>query len=463
MAFIKSKLIRRLAGIQMIVFLIATFAALWILSLLDVSGIGLAFWMIVAGAVSLLGTAVLFGKSIFRRSREIQQEADHYSPVPLRSGFTSEGGDELDHLEARMKRMADAVREQIDEAQDEKGKMAAILANMTDGVMAVNEECRLLFSNPAAEKIFEVSKYEVGSKSLLEIAHNTEIDSLMRQAMREMKPVAHEISYGYRRGKILKVQAVGIDQEKSSVRGILVFTDVTEVRRLEGLRREFVANVSHELRTPLTSIRGFVETLLNGAYREPSQAETFLKMMEQDTSRLTRLIDDLLELSRLDSKKITLKLAPLDLDAEIKSALDLCQTMIQEKKIRVAVKPFASKLQVLADRDKLRQVFLNLLANAVKFNRQNGEIEISTETDNQKVYIKIKDTGCGIPEEAIPRIFERFFRVDKARARDLGGTGLGLSIVKHIVETHGGEVFCTSKLGVGSEFVFSLPVAGKAT
>jgi len=240
-----------------------------------------------------------------------------------------------------------------------------------------------------------------------------------------------------------------------------VLHDITEMRRLENLRKDFVANVSHELKTPLTSIKGFVETLLGGALRDGEHGTAFLKMMEEDAKRLERLIDDLLKLSEIESKEVPLKISPLDLKAEVESVLSTFQHQIEKKRIvvenQISEDPFP---KVKADRDKLRQVLINLIDNGIKFNRDGGRIVLGAEvTEEKEIRISVEDSGIGIPKKDIPRIFERFFRVDKARSRELGGTGLGLAIAKHIIEAHGGTVSCASELGKGSTFSFTLPTA----
>ena len=461
MAFIKSKLVQKITFFQTAALAVATgLAALILVSVFNVTGFPLAFGIILAGITSLFIAAVLIGFKLKKRVEEIQKYSTHEFSPRVGSPFKDEHQDELDFLGTEMRMMSDAVRSQMNKARDERGQMAAILEQMNEGIVAVNKDCEVVFVNPAAEKIFEIVKTNKGQQSLLEMTRNPDIDGLMKAAIRGISQLAKEIALGFKGEKILRVQAIGLAQEQSAIRGILVLTDMTGVRRLERMRREFVANVSHELRTPLTSLRGFIETLLSGAYKQAEQSQIFLKMMEQDASRLTRLIDDLLELSRLESKKISLQLERLSIRDEIQSAIDLFRKMLDDKAIRLVDRlPEREEFWVRADRDQLRQVLINLISNAIKFNKKGGEILFDAEKQGLKICVKISDTGCGIPEDAIPRIFERFFRVDKARSRDLGGTGLGLSIAKHIIEGLGGEIFCQSKLNEGSEFSFTLPLS----
>lgn len=363
------------------------------------------------------------------------------------------------HVPDTANRMTQVLEERIVEIEDEKTRASAILEHMAEGVIAVDSAKRVLILNPAAEAIFGVEKSSACGKSMIEVVRNPAIDRMMDQAMSKRTAVTEEIELHHPAPRILKANAVGMLKSKGTVSGILVLYDVTEVRKLEQLRREFVANVSHELKTPLTSIQGFIETLLAGALRDPEQAKTFLKMMEEDAGRLTRLIRDLLELSQIESKEVVLKLEPLDLNEELNKVIVGFDPRLREKNITVKNQLLDHHVhQVLADRDRLKQVLINLLDNAIKFNNEGGQILIQAEWANGRVKVSIEDTGIGIPDEIVPRIFERFFRADKARSRESGGTGLGLAIVKHLVEAGGGQVWCESKLGKGSKFFFTLPL-----
>src|SRR3989338_3165381 len=247
MVLIKSKLIRKIAIIQSIAFLLSTLVVIFVLSLLHVPMLFGAFGLMAVGMLSLVATLILFGKSVSKRSSGIQREAGHLAPSASHTALLGQTDDELDALESRMKMMAKAVRDQFHAAEDEKERNALILQTMNEGVLALDHDCQILFANPAAEKIFEVAHGAV-SKSLIEISRNHKLDSLMRRAIRERKQLTDEMTWGYDQEKILKIQAIGVTQENSIICGILVLTDVTEIRRLEGMRREFVANVSHELR-----------------------------------------------------------------------------------------------------------------------------------------------------------------------------------------------------------------------
>lgn len=352
------------------------------------------------------------------------------------------------------------LKDQIAEVEGERAKLSAILDHITEGIVACDSQKHILIVNPALERILKVHKEKTFGKNVLEILRSPKADALLEQVLKDHSIVTDEIEVHHPEKKVLRLVMIGISHKtvSQSVAGILVVSDVTKVRKLEHLRRDFVANVSHELRTPLTSIKGFAETLLAGALQDREKSVSFLNMMNEDVQRLTRLIDDLLELSQIESDEVFLQMKPIHLKSEIDCAVTLFSPQIQEKQIQVE-NNVSSEIKILADSDRLKQVFVNLIDNAVKFNRTGGYIRFSADPKNDFAEIHISDTGIGIPEKSVPHIFERFYRVDKARSREAGGTGLGLSIVKHIVEAHGGNVSCHSRLNEGSTFSFSLKKA----
>ena len=400
----------------------------------------------------------LFKKKYAQRIARIAETATRYIQGTFDQPPSVEKDPEIRTLANTMNQMAATLKARIIEAEGEKAKISAILNHMEEGVIAVGSRKEVLVMNPTAQKILGFSAAPVLGKSLLEVIRNQRMEGMIDRAMEGKTLVAQEMELSYPGRKVLRVNAVGISSGKE-VAGILVLYDISEVRKLENMRREFVATVSHELRTPLTSIKGFIETLLGGALRDPERSETFLKMMQEDAARLARLIDDLLELSKLESHQVRLHLEPLSLKEELEKVIAILSPRLEEKKMTIENQVMFEKLpRVLADSDKLKQVLVNLLDNAIKFNREGGRITIrAEEVEKTRIRISIEDTGIGIPRDAISRIFERFYRVDKARSREEGGTGLGLAIVKHIVEAHGGNVSCRSEAGKGALFIFTLP------
>jgi two-component system phosphate regulon sensor histidine kinase PhoR len=256
----------------------------------------------------------------------------------------------------------------------------------------------------------------------------------------------------------LEVNAAAVfDRDGTQLGSIIVFHDLTRIKQLERTRQEFVANVSHELRTPLSLIKGFVETLLDGAKNDPELATRFLRTIEKHTDRLTFLIEDLLTISRLESGQIVMNLHQVELRPEVAHVIDDLQARAAEKSVAL-VNEMPADLQARADTDRLEQVLFNLVENAIKYGRSEGKVTIGgLKNSDSKVELWVQDDGPGIPPDSRDRIFERFYRVDRARSRETGGTGLGLSIVKHIVQAHGGEVWVKSELGKGTTFFFTLP------
>ena len=278
----------------------------------------------------------------------------------------------------------------------------------------------------------------------------------MREVMRQRQPAVKEVTLFQPKERTVRLHGVPCaGGGPAGPVAIFVIQDVTEAHRYEQLRREFVANVSHELKSPLTSIRSLAETLLEGALSDSDNNRRFVQLIDEDAARLSRLIHDLLALSQIESQAVPLKLATVELAPLLDSVLASLQPSVVQRRLAVAV-DLPPGLRIKVDPDRFRQVLFNLLDNAVKYNRDGGSIRISASQEGAWMTVRIADTGIGIPAQALPRIFERFYRVDKARSRDLGGTGLGLSIVKHIVEAHGGRVAVESRPGEGTCFSLAI-------
>jgi two-component system phosphate regulon sensor histidine kinase PhoR len=306
----------------------------------------------------------------------------------------------------------------------------------------------------------------VADKMPLEVIRNAELEAAITSVVREGKNKVLELNVTVPGGRILEVNVVGILPSSNSkgadgegVRGaIAVFHDITRLKELEIIRQDFVANVSHELRTPLTTIKGYAETLLEGALKE-EVAFQFVQVIKRHTDRLTKIVEDLLMLSKIESKEFQLKIEFISLPDFINEVIDFVKEAAEKKEISISQSKITSSQAVGADRNYLEQIFINLLDNAIKYTHEGGKVTISAiEKDKREIQFSIEDDGMGIPREDIPRIFERFYRVDKGRSQELGGTGLGLSIVKHLVQAHGGRVWVESQLGEGSTFYFTLPI-----
>ena len=411
----------------------------------------------VLGILIVLIAGIFFSNHLAKRIRRITTVAERYAREDWSEKILIDGRDELKMLANTMNQMAATLRLRIEELESEKGKISVILGHMYEGVIAVDWRKQVVIMNPAAEKIFGCCAATIQGKSLIEVTRHPQIETIVEAAFREQKAASEDIQISGKTKKTLRLSVIVLGPQVRDIGGILVFHDMTELRRLENIRKEFVANVSHELRTPLTAIKGFIETLLGGALKDLPTSEKFLKIISEVTDRLGRLVEDILTLGEIEQGSTLIKKEKVDLAFELPAILERFKARIQEKKIEIENRISGKPLFLSGDRDKIQQVFVNLIDNAIKFNKPGGKIVLSEDSRSEGVTIMVADTGVGIPGESLGRIFERFFRVDKTRSKELGGTGLGLAIVKHIMEAHGGHVSCQSTLNQGSRFSVFFP------
>ncbi len=352
----------------------------------------------------------------------------------------------------------DTTRQRLAELEDQsRAERQTLFNSMAEGVVLLDRAGRIQLVNQSLEKQFSLST-DVRGRTLLEAFRRPELADLHARLETERKVLSCEIELGGAEARCFEVSAAMVyDREGGAQGSILVFHDLTRLRQLENTRREFVANVSHELRTPLSLIKGYVETLLDGAISDPELSAKFLQTIDRHSNRLTNLIEDLLTISRLESGQITLQLRTVPLRSFATGLISELQARARERGTTI-VNEIPEGLAGRADPDRLEQVFVNLLENAVKYGRAKGQVVIRGRSVNGHIELCVADDGPGIPAEARERVFERFYRVDKARSRDAGGTGLGLAIVKHIVQSHGGKVWVESEPGQGARFYFTLPV-----
>jgi two-component system phosphate regulon sensor histidine kinase PhoR len=335
----------------------------------------------------------------------------------------------------------------------------ALFNSMVEGFLLVDRDGRVQAINQALEQFFSLQG-EIRGKSLIEVFRLHELVELWDQVKRDGQVRSFEVELAGSNSRSFEVSAAALPGRYGGPEGgVFIFHDLTRIKQLENTRREFVANVSHELRTPLTLIKGFVETLIDGAKDDPEVASRFLHMIDKHTDRLTFLIEDLLTISKLESGQVVLNLQQIPLRPLVEVVLDDLQSRATERGVLLH-NEIPQSIQALADTDRLQQVLFNLVDNAIKYGRAEGTVTIGARLrDDHQVEAWVKDNGPGIPADSVERVFERFYRVDRARSREQGGTGLGLAIVKHIIQSHHGEVWLESVVGSGSAFYFTLPVS----
>jgi two-component system, OmpR family, phosphate regulon sensor histidine kinase PhoR len=413
------------------------------------------------GLLFALGLAFVLGSLVASRTitpiNRMIQASRKFSEGDFSHRIIQPSKDEIGELAATLNAMAEDIENKIKEIKSQNQEFVAIFNSMVEGVIVIDGEGRIVSVNPTVEKIFGVRKNDVKGKLFLEEIRNNDIAEMIHATLTKGMPLSAEITLVYPVQRIFEVSASPMF-DNSGVGGcLMVIHDITEIRKLETMRSDFVANVSHELKTPLTSIKGFVETLLEGAIDDKENNRAFLTIIQEHAERLNALVNDLLSLAYLESKEITLDKCPVNMRQMLDTVVAGVSAQLKKKNIELK-NEVGSGVLVYADKNRLEQVVTNLIDNAIKFNKENGTIRISAQNENGQVKVLIEDSGLGIPGKDIPRIFERFYRVDKARSRELGGTGLGLSIVKHIVELHGGVPGVESIEGLGSKFFFTLPL-----
>jgi two-component system phosphate regulon sensor histidine kinase PhoR len=421
--------------------------------------------MLAGGAVALvvaLGIGLFVAGRVTRPVVEMEDVARQMSEGNFRVRASVRSPDEIGTLGRSLNVMAGRLREKIDDLEREQAKATAILDAMVEGVIATDGHDHIILLNERARGIFGLGQTRVERRPLLEVIRNVDLHGLLNEsrAAADGEVVSREIKLPEPSERVLQVHAVPLRFTGDEPGVVIILHDITELRRLEQVRTEFVANVSHELRTPLTAIQGYLETLLDGALEEPQHARKFLEIVFRHTERLGRLTDDLTDLSNIELGRISLRIEPADLTEVTESALAIIQPRAGSGRVTVEASLPADMPEVLADRDRLAQILINLVDNAVKYTPAGGHVWVEAQRlPSGMVEVAVRDTGVGVPKADLPRLTERFYRVDKARSRELGGTGLGLAIVKHLVLAHGGELGIESELWKGTTVRFTLPTS----
>jgi two-component system phosphate regulon sensor histidine kinase PhoR len=425
----------------------------------------------VAFGIALLVAAILsvfLSRGLTRPLSEMAAVARELASGSLRRRITTTARDEIGVLGNALDHMADQLESTIREVTEDRAQLLAVLSSMAEGVMVLDCRGVVLQVNSALERTFLIHNATARGRTYQEVIRLQELNELVMKVLETRLNRSTEIST-IPGGHTLHVEAsVAGGRRENEACVVLVFHDVTAIRRLEKVRKDFVANVSHELRTPLTSIKGYVEALLDGMKDNPDEALRFLHIILKQSDRLNLILDDLLQLSQIESGQVLFKRDPVSLRSVVERTVALIQPLLDKKDHQLTVSLPETLPCVSADEERLVQVLTNLLDNAVKYTPDGGIIAIAARRvdatgdgrSSDVVELTVSDNGIGIPEADRPRVFERFYRVDKARSRELGGTGLGLAIVKHIVEGHGGQIWVEPNQPMGTRFVVRLPSAG---
>ncbi len=414
-------------------------AVLILLILITIASISITLFLLRRSIVIRNGLEVLI--STVRRMAG-SKDGREYEISP--GGRLEELGEALKLLEVKLKTSAGDL-------SAERERVAAILSTMGAGVLLLDRERRVTMLNKSAEKLLKVSSESASGRPFISLIRDHEMDAIVRRCLETAQKQAGVVQLAGGK-QYFELTATLLSS------GVMVLVqDLTNIRRLEKVRQDFIANISHELRTPIASLKAMVETLQNGAVAERSVADDFLQRMEVETDKLAQMVNELSELSRIESGDSPLKLKPLNLTESVKRVAERLRPQAERAQIRLHLDISTGLPPVMGDEDRIEQVLVNIIHNAVKFSHAGGMINISSRVEGDSVLISINDTGVGIPADDVPRIFERFYKVDRARSG--GGTGLGLAIAKHIVQAHGGDIWVESEEGKGSTFSFSLPIA----
>lgn len=412
----------------------------------------------------IVGSTIAFGYANWRKWirpwRHVQELVRTIGRGEQPRTFLIEGGDEPRRVGVALEEIFIRQRELDQQIAQRESGTQTILGAMEDGLLVVDEGRRVTLVNVAFRKIFSSSKITLGAP-LLEVLRDAAVDRIVDQTLRTGSIRQSEIGIGERS---LQVSAVPMKSEgnDSATGAVVLFHDITDLKRLDQMRSEFVANVSHELRTPLSILRGYIETLLDMPETSRSELRRILSVMDRHSKRLGALVEDLLTLARLESPNADLQLTTVRIDEMFLTVARDWEKKFAEKHLKVTVDLAPGLPTLAADEPRLQEILYNLFDNAVKYTKDGGDIRLRIEQREREIALSVSDTGSGIPAEDLPRIFERFYRADKARSRDLGGTGLGLSIVKHIAQLHGGRVEAESEFGRGTTIRVILPLETRA-
>jgi len=410
-------------------------------------------------ALLAAGISWVISRRISRPIEQMKKGAEQFANGDLSHRLTFPDTEEMAGLADAMNQMAVQLDNRIETISRQRNQLETVLASMLEGVIAVDSEERIVSINRAAAQLFENEPANCQDKSIQEVIRSPALQQFIRRALNNPHPAEEDIIVYQNEERVIDVKSSPLlDAVQQQMGTLVVFNDVTQLRRLENMRRDFVANVSHEIKTPLTAIKGFVETLQQGKVEKVDEKERFLGIIQKHVDRLNAIIEDLLTLSRIEqedeSKEINHE--KVNLADVFQAAIEICRPKAEEKHIHIDL-DCEKDTTAIFDPTLIEQAMVNLLDNALKYSEPRSTVLVKSHQQNSEVIISVQDHGIGIAQKHLPRLFERFYRVDKARSRNMGGTGLGLAIVKHIAQAHGGHVTVESKLGEGSRFRIHLP------
>jgi two-component system phosphate regulon sensor histidine kinase PhoR len=405
----------------------------------------------------VIGATVYFSISTSLRIRRMKEFVDRTAAGDFTPPNRDYHDDDLAGLSSALEKTLTQYGQTIRTLTDERNRSAAILGSMVEGVAVISGDERIVYCNVAFEQILELPRGISQGRKLIEALRQVELVTAVRQVLEQEEQVSGEVEVGTIRPRSFSVTAAPVNANRENS-AVLVLHDITELRRLERVRRDFIANVSHEFKTPLTAIQGFAETLLGGAVDDHEHRMRFLEIIREQAWRLARLTDDLLKLSRIEAGRLELEWRPVSVKGIVNGCIETARLRAEQKAIVISSVLPDNIPPLRGDNSQLSEVLQNLLDNAVQYTPKEGRVEVTAAVNGASVAITVADSGIGIPEAELERIFERFYRVDDARSREAGGTGLGLSIARHIVEAHGGRIWVESAVGMGSRFHFSVPM-----
>lgn len=413
--------------------------------------------------IALIAAGISFyvSRRISRPIEKMKQGAEHFARGDLLHRLPETNLQEIGSLADALNQMAAQLDDRIKTIINQRNELKAILSSMEEGVMAFDMDERIISINQAAAQIFESIPKDMLNRSIQEVIRNPELQQFVTHALSSTDNLKGDITLYHEGERIIYLHSTSLrDSNEDQIGVLVVMNDVTQVRRLENIRRDFAANVSHEIKTPLTAIKGFVETLRHGSVKNPEEIERFLGITEKHVNRLTAILEDLISLSRIEQddekKAITLQKNPIK--NVLQTAIGNCREKADLNDVTIDCQ-CEENLFAMIDPALLEQALANLLDNALNYSHEGSSVHVSAVQKEDSIIIRVQDHGIGITKEHLPRLFERFYRADKARSRNLGGTGLGLAIVKHIIQAHGGYASVDSTPGKGSTFSLHLPAA----